>query len=208
MRFFLILAFAITMYTFVEAAEQLPFRSMSLDYNLQIDDYSWDSLKNKYTLFRHKFNNAFVISLQSVEGEELLVVVSGGGFISGCDVDGRFSMFSPMFRLGGRHSDVIKCSNPAKPGEKGTIKYSSSSSFNGNVLTLRSQMSEVRRYPGMEGTVLGQDALDKIEIQVKFENGRCKVLKAFYAGERKNFGLKGYAKASSKSSKPNCKIHM
>nr|ABD74985.1 hypothetical protein [Sinorhizobium kostiense] len=97
---------------------------------------------------------------------------------------------------------------PSEAGRKRNDQVSSSSSFNGNVLTLRSQMSEVRRHPGMEGTVLGQDALDKIEIQVKFENGRCKVLKAFYAGERKNFGLKGYAKASSKSSKPNCKIHM
>ncbi|KQZ33426.1 hypothetical protein ASD50_01185 [Mesorhizobium sp. Root552] len=203
------LAFLVGLIVPSQAAEKFPFRAIEISYSLQIDDFSWAPLANNYQLFRHNFpSNGLFISRMRVDGQEMLVAQYGGGFIPGCDVDGRFSMFSPMFRLNGKHSDVMRCSNPAKPGEKGTIKYSTTSSFSGGVLTLKSQATEIRRFPGSGGDgTLGHDATDRIELQVALNGGACKVIKGTYRGERKNFGMKGYAKAFSKVPKPSCKVH-
>lgn len=203
----LLLILILGMITSSNAAEKSSFRSVTIDYSLQIDDHVWDPLKNNYQLFRHNYaSNGLVVSWMRVDGKEMLVAQYGGSFISGCDVDGRFSGFSPMFRLGDRHSDVIRCSNPAKPNEKGTIKYSSASSFKGGVLTLQSQATQVRRFPA-SGEIIGYDATDKIELQIKLDRGSCKVIKGIYRGERKNFGQKGHAKAFSKVTKPNCIVY-
>ncbi|WP_156460224.1 hypothetical protein [Mesorhizobium sp. Root157] len=201
------LAVVIGLVTPVQAAEKFPFKYIQIEYSLQIDDHSWDPLKNDFQLFRHKYaSNGLAITQMRVEGKEMLVAQYGGNFISGCDVDGRFSGFAPMFRLGGKHSDVIRCSNPAKPGETGTIKYSTTSSFSGGILTLKSQATEIKRFPA-SGDIIGWDAVDKIEFQVRLGGGTCKVVKGTYRGERKKFGQKGYAKAFSNVTKPNCKVY-
>lgn len=185
------------------------FSQIYLDNISTRKDDAWGNiLTGRDDVYRHPNSAAASISKVNVEGSHFYTFGYGGDFATGCAIDGRFSMIQPLFKLGGKFSDAVKCSNPAKPGEVGTVKFSTSSSFRGGVLTLSSRMSRSWRIPNYDKTgVLGEDSVTMVELKIDLRGGKCRVLSAKLASQGKSVKVRHHFKTVTTGFSKNCKVH-
>ncbi|WP_425989268.1 hypothetical protein [Ensifer sp. R-19] len=84
------------------------------------------------------YPQTIVLERLKVGGETLWSI---GYFSTGCNIDGRFSIVSALFKIGQSHVEKVKCSSVAD-NEAGSIVAQAKGEFAGNVLSVSSTITE------------------------------------------------------------------
>lgn len=193
----------------VKSNEAFPYANVTISYNVSAEQNRWDEHLQKFRTSQDQYNGSIVLSRMRVDGKQKLVVSYSSSLAGGCDVDGRFNSLNPMLRVGSKETGSVRCSNPAKPRYRGAMNYSTSSTFENNTLSFRSNLKLFERDYDDNSLVgeNGQDVTEQIDATIVLDGDNCRVVNAIYRAKGQSFRSKSHRAAFGKGDGASCSVN-
>lgn len=157
------------------ATELKNISQITTNINVQIKSTYYFSSGAKTTI--NNVKKFIQLEPVNIEGENFWSVY--GAPSDGCNIDSRFSLVMPLFKIGARKNvEKIACSDPSRQ-EDGTIVTEAKGSFSGNILSVTSKLT-------IKKTVLGvrYDEVMSMNQKLDLRNG-CRVISVSFSDEEK-----------------------